>query len=210
MSHLKGKIKLNPKKTAVLVIDMQNGCCSPKGFSARILKKDLTPVVSMAKKIPAFLNNMRKKGVEIIWLRTDYQAKSVPRNVYESETLAHGDYPFPDVCKKGTSDYEYYSVKPKRGEREFIKNQPNAFSNKKLYSYLKKRKINTIILIGVWASQCVFCSMVGSSTRGYRTIMVKDLTTNPKETKRNERSAYSIAHGMLGFVLTSKEVLELF
>jgi ureidoacrylate peracid hydrolase len=206
---LKGKIKLKPKDTAVIVIDMQNGYCSPKGFSGRVLKRDLSPVVMMSKKMPKFLDKMRKMGIELIWFRTDYQAKKVPKNIYEAETLVHG-LPFAEISKKGTFDYEYYLVKPEKNEKEFVKTHLNAFQNKKFASYLKQRKIKNLIFIGVWTSRCVFSSIIGASTLGYRCLMLKDLTAITKERTFENKAACSVIHGLLGFCISSKEILELF
>jgi len=201
---------LNPRETAVLVIDMQNGDCSPEGFAAKVLKSDVSSIVSMAEKMPNFLEKIRKMGVEIIWVVTDYQEKSVPENIKEAETLVHEGFPFPEISKKGTFNYEYYKVSPKNNEKEFEKTHPNAFQSVELQDYLKKKGFKNLIFVGVWTSRCVLASVIGSSTNGYRTFLLKDLTGNIKKLEFESEATYSIVNGSLGFVLDSKELLKLF
>jgi nicotinamidase-related amidase len=201
------RLKVDPKRAAVVVIDMQNGCGSPEGFAAKVLKRDVSPIVSMSKKIPGFLDKARAKGAEIIWIRTEYCSKKAPKNIYEVETSA--GYPFPDMLVKGTPDYDFFGSQPRKGEKEFVKTQPNAMEIKAFEKYLKKRRIDTLIFVGVWASRCVFCSLVGAAGRGYRCIFVKDLCENVRELAWEKKAAENIVSHLLGFVLSSEQTLKL-
>ncbi len=205
---LKGELKLHPEETAVVVIDLQNGCCSPEGLLAKTTHQDTSLIEVMAQRMPKFLDEMRRQGVEIIWVRSDYWRGSVPENVLEAETLAFGE--FLDTCKRGTWGYEYFGPIPEENEIEFVKTHPSVFQNSEFERHLHKKGIKTLLIAGVYTSRCVFCSLVGASERGFRCILVQDLTANWVEKEYETKAVLSIIHGMLGFVLDSRKILELF
>jgi len=205
--NLKGKFRLEPRETAIIVIDLQNGCCSPEGLLAKATGQDTTMIEAMIQRIPEFLSEMRRLGVEIVWVRSDYWRESVPENVQEAETLVFGE--FLDTCKKGTWGYDYFGPRPEKDEVEFVKTHPSAFHNRGFEEYLDKKGIKTLLFTGVYTSRCVFCSLAGASERGYRSILVEDLTANWIEKEYETKAIRSIIHGMLGYVLDSKKLVEL-
>lgn len=204
---LKGELRLDPKETAVVIIDLQNGCCSSRGLLAKATDQDTSLIEAMTQKMPEFLSEMRHQGVEIIWVRSDYWRESVPENVREAETLVFGE--FLDTCKKGTWGYEYFGPRPEDNEKEFVKTHPSVFQNSEFKGYLHKKRIRTLLIAGVYTSRCVFCSLAGASERGYRCILVEDLTANWVEKEYETKAVLSIIHGMLGFVLDSRKILKL-
>jgi ureidoacrylate peracid hydrolase len=204
--NLKKELRLEPRETAVVVIDLQNGCCSPKSLLAKVSKQDTSLIEEMVQRMPDFLDNMRRLGVEVIWVRSDYWSESVPKNVLEAETLVFGE--FLDTSKKGTWGFDYFGPRPDQREIEFVKNHPSVFRNKKFDEYLNEKGIKTLIFVGVFTSRCVFCSIVGASERGYRSILVEDITANWVEKEYETKATFSIIHGMLGFVLDSKQVFK--
>ena len=125
----------------------------------------------------------------------------------EAETLVFGE--FLDTCKKGTWGYEYFGPRPEDNEKEFVKTHPSVFQNSEFKGYLHKKRIRTLLIAGVYTSRCVFCSLAGASERGYRCILVEDLTANWVEKEYETKAVLSIIHGMLGFVLDSRKILKL-
>lgn len=204
--NLKKELRLDPRETAVVVIDLQNGCCSPKSLLTKVSKQDTSMIEDMVQRIPEFLDDMRFLGIEVIWVRSDYWSGSVPKNILEAETLVFGE--FLDTSKKGTWGYDYFGPRPKDDEIEFVKDHPSVFKNKTFKKYLDKKRIRTLLFVGVFTSRCVFCSLVGASERGYRSILVEDLTANWVEKEFETKAAFSIIHGMLGLVLESKKIIE--
>ncbi len=205
--ELKGELKLHSRETAVVVIDLQNGCCSPEGLLAKVTKQDTSLIETMVQILPDFLNRMRDQEVEIIWVRTDQYRESVLNNVLEAETLVFGE--FFDTCKKGTWGYDYFGPLPEKQEKEFVKLHPSIFQNREFENYLNEKGITTLLFVGVFTSRCVFCSLAGASERGYRSILVKDMTANWVEKEYETNAVESIIHGMLGFVLDSLDIIEL-
>ena len=204
--NLKGELKIDPRETAVVVVDLQNGCCSPEGLLARVTGQDISSITAMVQRIPGFLEEMRHRDIEIVWVRSDYWRGSVPKNVLEAETLVFGE--FLNSAKRGTWGYEYFGPKPKKGEREFLKTHPSVFQNRNFEEYLNQSEIGTLLFTGVYTSTCVFCSLVGASERGYRCVLVEDLTANWVEKEYETKATFSITHGMLGFVLDSQKIIE--
>ncbi len=204
--NLKKELRLDPRETAVVVIDLQNGCCSPKSLLAKVSKQDTFMIEEMVRRIPEFLDDMRFLGIEVIWVRSDYWSGSVPKNILEAETLVFGE--FLDTSKRGTWGYDYFGPRPKDDEIEFVKDHPSVFRNKTFEEYLDKNRIRTLLFVGVFTSRCVFCSLVGASERGYRSILVEDLTANWVEKEFESKATFSIIHGMLGLVLESKKIIE--
>jgi len=202
---LERELRLNPAETAVIIIDLQNACCSPKSLLARVTDQDTSLIEDTVERIPSFLDEARKLGVEVIWVISDYWRGSAPDNVLEAEELVFGR--FHDTSKRGWG-YEYYGPRPEEDEKEFVKTHPSVFQNAEFERYLEQKGIRTLIFTGVFTSRCVFCSLVGASERGYRCILVEDLVGNWVEKMFETKATLSIIHGMLGFVLDRRTVIE--
>lgn len=208
--YLMFKNKLNnklvdPKHTAVIVVDLQNDYCSSSGKVAKLKEFDMLPVQRVIPRISKFLEYARRREVLIIWTRMIEDPNQMKKNARDIILSAKDPLV---VCVPGTSGFEYYKLKPKRGEIEIIKKSYGSFSNKKLDATLRKKDIKNLIIIGVYTSVCVDTTVREAHGLGYYVIVPTDLVSMPKERYHLHKAALENMKGLFAFTTNSEEIVN--
>lgn len=196
---------LNPKHTALLVIDIQRAYCSRNEPLPKLRKFDTSPIDKMISKLENFILHARRQGIPIIWTRMIEDPEFGPKNLkkkMEIEKWVH-------ISTPGKSSFEYYRIKPQKGDKEFIKTQYDAFTNQNLEKYLRNKKIKTLILTGVYTSRCVDSSMRGAFTKGYNIMIPEDLVAMPKQLMYEHKSTLSVCRTIFGYVVKANDIINL-
>jgi ureidoacrylate peracid hydrolase len=63
-----------PSATALIVVDMQNGYCSPGGYFSH-LGVDLAPTQQVIPAVAELVRTVRDAGVQVIWLQNGWDAE---------------------------------------------------------------------------------------------------------------------------------------
>jgi len=194
--------KLDLRKTAHLIVDVQRDYCSPDGALARARGFDMKPMVEVAKRIDSFVNATRNI-LKPIWLRTEESPETLAPNLIwaQGKPLT--------LCKIGTPGYDYFVVQPRPNEKEFHKVHYCAFNNPGLEKYLKENDIDTIVYSGVIASRCVYATMVAGSALGFKSVILADLVENPTELQIEKKEFMKVAGLLFAKLINSKDILEL-
>jgi nicotinamidase-related amidase len=104
--------------------------------------------------------------------------------------------------------FDYYRIKPEKGEKEFIKRQYDAFTNRGLQRYLREKDVSSLILTGVYTSRCVDSTMRSAFTRGYHCIVPEDLVAMPAQLTNEHQAALSVCRTIFGYVVKSDEIVD--
>lgn len=164
--------------TALLVIDIINECCDQRCESNDTYNK----IREMVPKLKQFISKFRKSGGQVIFVNsTPWTKKHLAKNIVEL-------YKDPK-CKyysEGNEFNQKFYIKPQKQDFILTKNTYDAFSNPELDNYLKKKKINQILVTGVFGDGCVESTIQGAFSAGYNLIILKDLiqTTDSKIRQR--------------------------
>jgi ureidoacrylate peracid hydrolase len=172
--------KVNPRHTALVVIDMQNDFIAPDGLIARE-GIDVTPAQEMAVRLPALIEAARKAGVFVVFVRNVY---STENNFYLSDAWLEqaarkrgGSYTRVPVCAPGSWQGDFYGeVKPQPGEPIVTKHRFSAFHNTDLDTILRANGIRTVVMTGVVTNVCVETSAREAFVRDYYVVLVEDGT----------------------------------
>ena len=83
---------LNPKHTALLVIDIQKGYCDPNEVLPRLLKTGTDELQAMIPRLNEFIKVARGYNIPIVWTRMTEDPEYVPENLRmtSSHTLKGG------------------------------------------------------------------------------------------------------------------------
>lgn len=135
-------------------------------------------------------------------------------------------------CVRGTPGFDYHIVQPAQSEAEVLKFHLSAFhkdaqihivapdgtpANKvessdavPLHAYLQNLGIDTIAFTGVFATRCVYASIVGASTLGYNCVCLSDLVGVPGGAFfEREKETHDLTQNMLySYALSSQEFLS--
>lgn len=172
--------KVDPRHTALVVIDMQNDFIAPEGLIARE-GLDVTAAQEMAQRLPVLIEAARKAGVFVVFVRNVY---STENNFYLSDAWLEqaarkrgGSYTRVPVCAPGSWEGDFYgAVRPLPGEPIVTKHRFSAFHNTDLDTILRANGIRTVVMTGVVTNVCVETSAREAFVRDYYVVLVDDGT----------------------------------
>ncbi len=196
---------INPKNTALIVIDIQNDYCSEKGKIAKIRKLNVAPIQKIIPKIIKFTKISKEYAVPIIYTRMIENAEHMKKNAILKKMTSKI---YLDLCIPGTWGFEYYKIKPLKNDAEIIKKSYDSFSNPKLETILKKGKIKNLIIIGVYTSICVDTTIRTAFTKGYNIVVPEDLVSMPEERINQHNASIDIWKKIFAHVTISDKIIE--
>ncbi len=181
---------MNPtrEKTALMVIDMQNGFCSEEGSvnAIGLPAARLQPAVAPCERLVAAA---RKANIPIIYTRYMYRSDYADGGIMAHELI-------PDLQKTlvaGTWDVDVVDeLAPKEGDFIVDKNRPSSFYATNLEPILKGLAVENLVVCGITTNCCVETTVRDASQRDFRTFVVGDATAE-YEDDRHEVALKSMA-----------------
>ena len=159
-------------KTALIVIDMQNGFCSEDGsvnaigLPASRLQPAIAPCVRLVRAA-------RQAQLPIFYTRYMFRADYMDGGLMAHELVP--DLKNGKTLISGTWDVEVIDeLAPGDGDFMIDKNRPSAFFGTNLDANLKNLGIENLVVCGVTTNCCVETTVRDASQRDYRTFVVKD------------------------------------
>ena len=191
-------------RAALIVIDIQNDYCSPKGKIATMgFHQDVTPVAEMLPKLDSFIKKARKLGLPVIWTQMTEAEDAVPENL-QKKIQEKGDI---GLAKKGTWGYQLMLPKDEK-DKIVEKNSYDAFTSKSLEKILKKTHVDTLVITGVNTDVCVDSTLKSAFSKGYDIIVPMELVACPKERAAGHKANLRIWSTIFAKVMPSDEVLS--
>jgi nicotinamidase-related amidase len=189
------RVKIDPKKTALLVIDMQNDFVLKEGASAKLdshvwqqvqkgkIIKNIQRIVKMARDlaIPVF-------HVRTIW-RKDFSDVADPVTDFSLELRkrSHGKTPkdyVKDACVvvEGTWGSKFVDeLQPREADYVVTKKRGSAFYNTDLELHLNTLGVCTLIITGIATDQCVDATVHDAVSRDFNIVVLTDCTAATEE-----------------------------
>jgi ureidoacrylate peracid hydrolase len=172
--------KVDPRHTALLVIDMQNDFIADEGLIARE-GRDVSQAKEMAKHLPTLIKTARETGVFVVFVRNVYTSE---QNFYLSDVWLEqaarkraGGYTRIPVCAAGSWGGDFYGdVRPEPHDPIVTKHRYSAFYNTDLDTILRANGIRTLVLTGVVTNVCIETSAREAFVRDYYVVVVNNGT----------------------------------
>ena len=189
-----GTLKIDPRRTAVLLLDVQNDLVkiTPALRERRVLE-NMANVLRLARR--------RKTAVIHITASVRADFRDVPR-----------DNPLWDGLRKsrqliiGTRGAAIHaSVKPLKSELVLNKTCVDPFLTTNLGQALQNADANTLVLMGLWTNWVVEATARHASDMGYRVLLVKDACAS--NTMENHDFAINHVLPTICYVVEAKAVL---
>jgi ureidoacrylate peracid hydrolase len=164
---------LNPAKTALVVVDMQNGFMMP-GVAHSL--------VEMAPKVVPNINRLaravRSTGGTVVWVQTTYTDDSLVdwSTFYamgSKQRAAHRK----SALSKGNIGHELWAeleVKPGDVRVEKIRYSAFAVGSSNLAEILRGRGLDTVLITGTLTNVCCDSTARDAMMNNFKTIMVSD------------------------------------
>ena len=188
------KIKLDPRRTAVLLLDVQNDLVkiTPRLRERRVLE-NMANVLSRA----------RRRNTAVIHITASVRAdfRDLPRDnplwdgIRKSRQLIFGT--------RGAAIHR--SVQPLDTELVLNKTCVDPFLTTNLGQALHNADVNTVVLMGLWTNWVVEATARHASDMGYRVFLVEDACAS--NTMENHEFAIRNVLPTICYVVSSAEVL---
>jgi nicotinamidase-related amidase len=167
--------KIDVKKTAVLVIDMQNDLIKAKEepFNGVTKMVESKGVISNTAKVIAAA---RRAGMPIIFMGHVHRKDNADVFRPITDLMLQGLAPvLREVMVEGTPGaYFVDELKPLPEDHIIWKRRSNAFYNSDLELMLRRRGIDTVIITGVVTNGCVANTVRGAQERDLNVIVLSD------------------------------------
>jgi ureidoacrylate peracid hydrolase len=205
-------VKIDTKRTAIIVVDMQNTFCKKGGlfdFMGVLDEANVKRVIEADKKV---IEASRHKGIKIIFLRMGYRpdlsnagGAESPNYWKELGLVAMRDHP--EVKGKfliiGTRDWEIIDeLKPEPGDIVVDKNRYSGFANTELDVILRTQDIKYLVFLGLATNICVESTLRDAYFNEYFPILVSDGCGNIGPDFTQEATIWNVSV-VFGWVTTS-------
>lgn len=178
-------VRVDPRTTAVVVIDMQNAYASEGGY-VDLAGFDVSGAASVIGRIAQVLDVARRAGMSVIYLQNGWDADYVEAGTPASpnwhksnalKTMRARPELSGQLLARGGWDYELVdALTPQPGDIRLHKTRYSAFFNSQLDSVLRSRGIRTIIFVGIASNVCVESTLRDGFHLEYFGVMLEDAT----------------------------------
>jgi ureidoacrylate peracid hydrolase len=207
-------IAVDPAKTAVIVVDLQNGYASPGGYRD-LMGRDIGPAKAVIDNSVRVIAAARDAGAAVIFLQNgwdpDLKLSGGPNspNWYKSNPLKLMRSR-PELAQKiltrGSWDYEFVpEIAPQVQDIIVQKARYSGFCGTDLDNILRSRDIRHLIFIGIATNVCVESTLREAFHREYFCILVEDAVQQSGPDFVQKASIYSV-ETFLGWVTTTQSL----
>jgi nicotinamidase-related amidase len=197
--------KIDVKKAALLVIDMQNDLvkAEEEPFDAVTKMVQSKGVIgNIAKTMAA----VRQAGMPVIFIGHVHRKDSADVVPTTTDLMLEGLAPPREAMVEGTYGADFVDeLKPAPGDHVISKRRSNAFYNTDLELILRSRGIDTVIVCGVVTDGCVANTVRGAREQDLHVVVLSDCCATAME----EDDEYFIKKlfPKVGRVRTSDEIV---
>jgi len=209
-------VQFDPKKTAILVIDMQNEWCS-KGGEADRSGADIEVMRKPIKPIQNILEVARAAGCPIIYTKAGHRPDLADVPKFKMDThrkkgilIGSKDPHGGRTHIRGTWSTEIVNELKPLSTDIIIDNKSgyNAFYYTELDPILRNLGVETLVITGVVTSACVESTVRDAADRGYYNVVLSDGCADYKN--ETHKASLAAMEGLYAFVTTSHEILNAF
>lgn len=198
-------MKLHKEKVALLLVDLQNDFCHPKG-TASARGKDVQSFQPALKQMQNLLEMARQIDVPIIhaisehseWTSSPTQKERFGR-LKQSKSHSY--------CYPGSWGAEIYHLfQPLPNEKIVTKHRYSAFFHTNIELILRSKKIEQVIIIGLYTNVCVDSTARDAYMRDFSVIIPFDCVSSDDE--RKHEYALALLQDTFAEVVSSDEIIE--
>jgi ureidoacrylate peracid hydrolase len=178
-------LTVDPRETAVVVVDMQNAYASPGGY-LDLAGFDIAGAAAVIRNIAGVLETARGAGMPVVFFQNGWDAGYVEAggpgspNFHKSNALkTMRERPELDgkLLARGGWDHDLVDeLKPQAGDIVLQKTRYSGFFNSQLDSVLRSRGVRNIVFVGIATNVCVESTLRDGFHLEYFGIVLEDAT----------------------------------
>jgi ureidoacrylate peracid hydrolase len=189
---------LEPKRAALLIVDVQNDFCHADGVFGRS-GLDLSRVAQMAAAIRGLHAAAAAAGVPRIFLQTIHSA-ATDSAVWTRRGAFSGD-----ICREGAFGADFFELRPSDDDIIIRKHRYSGFIGTTLEHVLRTFARTTVVATGTATNICVESTVRDGYMLDHDMIVVEDAVSAPD--MGLHESALENVRRYFGWVLSSDEVI---
>lgn len=163
---------IDPRKAALIVIDMQNGFIDPASALCVEGAAATVPACSRA------LDHARELGMPVFHVVRDYAPDGSDVEAVRYGAWAAGGKPVSRGCADARSVEEPAELAPAPGDRVLTKPRFSAFFGTGLDLALRRLGVRTVVLTGTTTPNCIRSTGFDALSLGYNVVVVEDCTSS--------------------------------
>ena len=194
---------LDPKKTALVVIDMQNAFVAPGApMEVPAARAIVAPINRLAAEL-------RKRGVTVIWISHQNAKDGRDWSGFFDSFIAPGRRADAAAALSAGSELQklFPELAVEKGDLRLSKNRYSPFIKNDFEEKLKQRGIDTLLIAGTKTNVCCECTARDAMMLDYKVVMLSDCTAALSEDE--QRATLENVIQQFGDVLTADEALAL-
>lgn len=204
---LNDETRMDPARTALVLIDIQNDFCHPDGVFGK-LGNDLSMMPSMAECARVLLDSARRRSILTVFVRATYDSEVLGAPL--AETYHRRGF-LDGMCAEGSWGADWYAglaPDPQRqNEISVTKHRFSAFWGTEIDLLLRSNQISTVVFAGVVTSGCVESTLRDAFFRDYRVVAVSDAVAEASP-ERHDASLRKVDQAF-GIVRDAREIAAL-
>jgi nicotinamidase-related amidase len=173
-------MEFDPDRTAVVIVDMQNGFCHPDGsLYAPPSEKAIEPCARL-------VDRAREAGASVVFTRDVHPPNQFEDAYYYDEFDRWGEHVVEDSWEAQIVE----DIPVEDDDLEVVKHTYNAFYQTQLEGWLEAHGIDDLLFAGTLANVCVLHTASAAGFRDYRPVVVEDAVGCIEESDRE----YALEH----------------
>jgi ureidoacrylate peracid hydrolase len=194
--------RIDPRISALLVIDVQNDFCHPDGVCGK-KGYDVHSAISMVPRLKKLVEKARLLDIPVIFIKTEHNENTESRAWLDRYGVRNSSLEL--NCRTGSWGEEFCEVLPKSNELVITKHRYSAFIGTNLNLILRSMGRSSLLFTGVATNTCVESSLRDALSHDYYVTLVEDCCAafadeDHTGTIRNVQKQF-------GLVTTGKEIL---
>jgi ureidoacrylate peracid hydrolase len=216
-----GEFDLDPRTTAVIVVDMQNDFAAPQGMFAQsgIPTDGIRSVIEPTKRV---LDEARAAGILVVYLAMQFDddlenmgpatAPNRERHLAMGvgQTIDAPDGSQSRILVRGTWNTQIVEeLTPHDDDIVVTKHRYSGFFETELDAVLRSRGITSLLFTGCTTSVCVESTLRDAFYRDYRCLLLTDCcaeSIGSAETRTNHDATIAVVEALFGWTTESHEL----
>ncbi len=207
------EIKLDLNKSALIVVDMQNGFCKKDGMMdsfGRLNVPAVERVIAADKKV---IEAFRKKGVKIVYLRMTYGKETPASPFYWKEDGLKAIRENPALKGKfftrGTWDWQIIDeLQPAAKDIVINKSRFSGFTRTRLDARLRELGIKYLFFIGLYTNICIESTLRDAFFHEYFPVLIEDACGGMGPDFTQDATVFNV-DAVFGWVIKSRDIIKL-
>lgn len=194
-----------PGHAALVVVDVQNDFCSPRGSLPAGYHFDLQFVEAMVPRLETLIAAARRAEVPVIFVRTAHD----PSNDSPAWLGRLGDGDGTErtgvTCRTGSWGAEFFGLTPESGDHVLTKHRFSAFVGTNLAITLNSLGIDSVLFTGVATEVCVESSLRDGVFHDFYVSLVHDCAASYSQPAHD--ASVEVVGKHFGLVTTSDRLI---